>query len=351
MLKVGELAALANLTVRTLHHYDSIGLLRPSARSDAGYRLYDRDDVARLHQIQALRVLGMGLADIGLYLDNPLDSPGALQLAVVERQLAAVDRQILEAAQMRCQLLRLRGQLLQGKAPELSDWLTTLETMTVYEHYFTKDELEQLPFFSNPEARRDWRQLVEQGTGLMRSQVPPSSSAAKSFAQRWLDAFQRDTGNNDAFVTRINMMATREQQAMQDEFGVTPELMGYVMASIGELRRDVYARYLAPEVLERMRRHQAEHGHEWPGLIAEVRAQMEQDPDARGPEARALARRWMAMFQDMVGPDPAAVEAFRRASANEPVLRMGSGIGDDMLDYLRRAMPAPPGIARSTRSA
>jgi DNA-binding transcriptional MerR regulator len=62
MLKVGELAALANLTVRTLHHYDDIGLLRPSARSDAGYRLYSRDDVARLHQIQALRAFGMGLA-------------------------------------------------------------------------------------------------------------------------------------------------------------------------------------------------------------------------------------------------------------------------------------------------
>lgn len=71
MLKVGELAARAGLTVRTLHHYDSIGLLSPSARSDAGYRLYDRDDVARLQQIQALRAFGMALADIGAYLDSP----------------------------------------------------------------------------------------------------------------------------------------------------------------------------------------------------------------------------------------------------------------------------------------
>jgi DNA-binding transcriptional MerR regulator len=76
MLKVGELAALANLTVRTLHHYDSIGLLQPSARSDAGYRLYDRDDVARLHQIQALRAFGMSLSDIGLYLDSPEGAAG-----------------------------------------------------------------------------------------------------------------------------------------------------------------------------------------------------------------------------------------------------------------------------------
>jgi DNA-binding transcriptional MerR regulator len=334
MLKVGELAALAKLTVRTLHHYDSIGLLRPSARSDAGYRLYDRDDVARLHQIQALRVLGMSLADIGLYLDSPEASP----LAVVERQLAALERQLREATHMRRQLLRLRGALASGASPDLSDWLSTLEVMTVYEHYFTKDELEQLPLYSDPAARADWQALVEQGTGLMRSQVAPSSEAAKSFAGRWLEAFRRDTGGNEDFASRINLMAAREQQAMQEQFGMSPELMAYVLAAVAELRRDVYARYLPPEVLERMARHGREHGHEWPSLIGAVREQMGADPDAAGPEARALARRWMAMFQDMVGADPAAVEAFRRASASEPVLRMGSGIGDDMLDYLRRAM-------------
>src|SRR5207253_9064656 len=63
-LKVGELAKHSGLTVRTLHHYDHIGLLSPSARSDAGYRLYSQDDVARLHAIQALRHLGLSLPDI-----------------------------------------------------------------------------------------------------------------------------------------------------------------------------------------------------------------------------------------------------------------------------------------------
>lgn len=334
MLKVGELAALAQLTVRTLHHYDSIGLLRPSARSDAGYRLYNRDDVARLHQIQALRVLGMSLADIGLY----LDSPGASPLDVIERQLAAVEQTIADANRMRAHLLRLRGALVRGATPDLSDWLTTLEQMTVYEKYFTQDELDQLPIFNSPDARMEWEHLVEQGVGLMRSQVAPASDAAKAFGQRWLDAFQRDTRGNDSFISRMNLMAGREQQLMQEKFGISPELMAYVLAAIGALRADVYARYLRTEVIERMARHQAEHGHEWPGLIGAVREQMGCDPEARGAEARALARRWMTMFQDMVGNDPDDIEAFRRASASEPVLRMGSGIGDDMLDWLRKSM-------------
>jgi MerR family transcriptional regulator, thiopeptide resistance regulator len=71
LLKVGELAKRAGLTVRALHHYDDIGLLRPSARSDAGYRLYDRNDIARLHQIQALRRFGVALSDIGAFLASP----------------------------------------------------------------------------------------------------------------------------------------------------------------------------------------------------------------------------------------------------------------------------------------
>lgn len=58
LLKIGELAKRTGLTVRTLHHYDAIDLLSPSARTDAGYRLYNQNDVARLHQIQAMRQPG-----------------------------------------------------------------------------------------------------------------------------------------------------------------------------------------------------------------------------------------------------------------------------------------------------
>ncbi|MCR8675306.1 MerR family transcriptional regulator [Micrococcus sp. HG099] len=63
-MTVGEVAALTGVTVRTLHHYDAIGLVRPAARSAAGYRLYGPDDVARLQEVVAYRRLGFGLEDI-----------------------------------------------------------------------------------------------------------------------------------------------------------------------------------------------------------------------------------------------------------------------------------------------
>jgi len=68
---VGELARLSGVSVRTLHHYDEIGLLVPSERSAAGYRRYSREDAERLHHILAYRELGFGLAAIGRILDDP----------------------------------------------------------------------------------------------------------------------------------------------------------------------------------------------------------------------------------------------------------------------------------------
>ena len=59
LLKIGELARLTGLTIRTLHHYDSIGLLSPSARTQAGYRLYQHGDLDRRHRIMALRKFGL----------------------------------------------------------------------------------------------------------------------------------------------------------------------------------------------------------------------------------------------------------------------------------------------------
>jgi DNA-binding transcriptional MerR regulator len=50
LLKIGELAKMTGLSIRTLHHYDSIGLLSPSARTQAGYRLYQHGDMDRLHR-------------------------------------------------------------------------------------------------------------------------------------------------------------------------------------------------------------------------------------------------------------------------------------------------------------
>jgi len=71
LYKVSEVARIAKVTVRALHHYDEIGLLRPSGRSGAGYRLYSEADLLRLHQIAVGRSLGLALEEIRRTLDDP----------------------------------------------------------------------------------------------------------------------------------------------------------------------------------------------------------------------------------------------------------------------------------------
>jgi DNA-binding transcriptional MerR regulator len=71
MFTVGELSKLTGVTVRALHHYDEIGLVRPSHRTASGYRQYNDDDVLRLQQVLLFRELGLPLPEIAAVLDDP----------------------------------------------------------------------------------------------------------------------------------------------------------------------------------------------------------------------------------------------------------------------------------------
>jgi DNA-binding transcriptional MerR regulator len=68
---VSDVSELAGVSVRTLHHYDDLGLLVPRGRTDAGYRLYDDEDLLRLQQILLGRELGLSLEEIRHSLDDP----------------------------------------------------------------------------------------------------------------------------------------------------------------------------------------------------------------------------------------------------------------------------------------
>lgn len=76
---VGKVAEEFGVTVRTLHHYDEIGLLRPSERSGAGYRIYSSDDLVRLQQIVVYRRLEMPLDEIAALLDGDEDAADHLR--------------------------------------------------------------------------------------------------------------------------------------------------------------------------------------------------------------------------------------------------------------------------------
>lgn len=94
-LTVGRVADLVGVSVRTLHHWDGIGLVRPSGRTWSGYRLYDATDVARIHRVLVYRELGLALAQIGRILDDPAVDPREhllRQRALLEERIRRLEK-------------------------------------------------------------------------------------------------------------------------------------------------------------------------------------------------------------------------------------------------------------------
>ena len=120
-LQVGALAAATGVTVRTLHHYESIGLLAPERRAASGYRFYGAADIERLYQIRALRQLGLSLEDVRRSLDDPSSDLGA----TIEDQLAAVDGQLGDLHRQRRALQAVRSSM------TTTDLIKLLEVMTM----------------------------------------------------------------------------------------------------------------------------------------------------------------------------------------------------------------------------
>ncbi|MDP1877609.1 MAG: MerR family transcriptional regulator [Actinomycetota bacterium] len=97
---VGEVARISGVTVRTLHHYDEIGLLVPSGRTSGGYRDYDSADVDRLMAIVAYRACGLALSDIA----EVLEATGPVRAEHLRRQIAMIDGRLAALARQRSTL-------------------------------------------------------------------------------------------------------------------------------------------------------------------------------------------------------------------------------------------------------
>src|ERR687886_1734943 len=102
-MRIGDVAAATGVTVRTLRHYDELGLLVPSERTEAGYRLYDDADLQRLYRILALRRMGFGLDAIAAVLDGDKGDPRP----AVRRHLAHVEERLRLGEALKERLVRI----------------------------------------------------------------------------------------------------------------------------------------------------------------------------------------------------------------------------------------------------
>ncbi|CAG7615692.1 MerR family transcriptional regulator [Paenibacillus allorhizosphaerae] len=123
--KVGDLAKLTGLTVRTLRFYDQIGLFSPSDQTESGHRLYNESDISRLQQILSLKELGLSLEEVKSVLAGEQYSP----LEIVTLQMERIKEQMKLQHKLLEQLEHV-SELMQGRAPlTVEDFTRLLQAM------------------------------------------------------------------------------------------------------------------------------------------------------------------------------------------------------------------------------
>jgi DNA-binding transcriptional MerR regulator len=199
MFRIQQFAALANVTVRTLHHYDRLGLLKPALRSANGYRLYRMEDLGQLERILVLRYLGLSLREIADLLatggpdsEHSLPSTLARQATVLRERRAGIDR-VLKAIERAQQQLRTDAEpdwplyqtiLKEIHMQESQNWLDT------YYSPEGQDALYERRAAWTPELRADfgakWQALYADIQSALDRGIEPTGEEGRALAARWI---------------------------------------------------------------------------------------------------------------------------------------------------------------------
>ncbi len=207
--RIGEFAKLAGVTVRALHHYDRIGLLKPQ-RGSSGFRVYDLKDMERLEQIAALKFLGIPLSEIKLLLKRgPLTLVDSLHMqreALAEKRIL-IDRAVLaiEAAEKVIQT----GQTQAGQITDASILRKIIEVidMQPQENFMRKYysdqawlDKERIARETPADERKKHVQAMRQVFAEIEAEIDldPASERAQSLTRRWLQQSETAHGGNEA---------------------------------------------------------------------------------------------------------------------------------------------------------
>lgn len=336
LLKIGQLAKQTCLSVRTLHHYDEIGLLVPSVRSDAGHRLYNLADVQRLHAIQALKQIGLSLSQIA---ESLSDETLSLE-QIINQQIGQLEREIAQAQTLKNNLHQLRD-FSAGRVNVDSDiWIHSLALMNISMAHLSADDMESLSQYAKlakDELENDLPELVTKIQQLLQNGIAPESTEAKQFIVQWTELMERLTGRNASLMLKMHAMTQDEIQLKLSQ-QLTPPMIAFLIGAMSALHQDIFANYLTPEQMQILKENRRKHPVDWPPLIAKLRSFMERGIAATDPSVIELAMEWQKLFESSVSGGDSDIHArLRLAYEQEPWLIKGTGLDQALLNYIRRA--------------
>jgi DNA-binding transcriptional MerR regulator len=246
-LQVGELARRTGLTVRTLHHYDAIGLLKPSLHTEAGYRLYTAGDITRLQQVLSLRQLGFSLDEVR----DCLHRPGFSPLEVIGLHLARLRGQIESQRQLCERLESLAAHLRAAGDVSADEFLHTIEEMTMMEtmaeKYFTPEQLklikegrERAGLDNLERMQEDWAELIALIRAEMDKGTDPADAQVQALVRRWQDLLNRSTGGDPGIQQAMKRLWEEQGDNLAAQFGSKYDsrpIWGYIERATAAAKR------------------------------------------------------------------------------------------------------------------
>lgn len=234
---VGEVSKRTGLSVRTLHHYDDLGLVKPSMRSEGGYRLYTTDDLVRLQQVLSLKQLGFPLAEIrGLLDGSRLSAP-----EVFREHAERLRRQIAVLEEARAHLEAVAARLEGRQAVSAEDLFRILQEtrwMNNVEKYYTPEQLETLRKRAEAygeegmrQAERDWQEVMDGMRAALEQGIEPDDPRVAPLARRWRELIEAFTGG-DAGIERSLNNLYRQETGFAESMGMDARFSDYVSRAL-----------------------------------------------------------------------------------------------------------------------
>jgi DNA-binding transcriptional MerR regulator len=218
-----EFAKRSRVTVRTLHHYDRLGLLRPTGRSTSGYRRYSEKDLVRLQQIVTLKFIGFSLQEIRTLLDihsTSLKEALNVQRRVLEQQRRELDRAIRAIA---CAEEAVGRQSDIEAIREVINIIQNQMKGRTMKEYYSQEAQRLIAERQNawtPELQRqcerDWATLFSDVEAAARDGVAPDSPRAQGLVDRWTGLVQAFTGGHSALEEGLSKLWADQQNWPED---------------------------------------------------------------------------------------------------------------------------------------
>lgn len=229
-LRVGQLARRTGLTVRTLHHYDRIGLLRPGGRTSSGHRLYGSDEVRRLHRIVALRLFGLSLDQVA----RVLESDDEELAETLERQAAFIRARMEEQKALLDRIDHALGHWERQGTIDDEVLLHITKDTTMIEKHYTAEQMEQLRARAETvgqerieAVQREWAELFQTLDQARAQGVDPESADLDAIRSKARSLIAEFTGGDAGIERSLNQAVQTDRSAMYRAWGIDEELGAY----------------------------------------------------------------------------------------------------------------------------